>query len=102
MGGPTVRHRRSGSLVFALRRRENCLHARRQAAVKIAGLETRRNLLVNDSLAKRIGQDAFQSVADLQKHLVVLHENEQHRPVVFVLLPHLPRPRHAHGVILNG
>ena len=96
------RHRRSGSLVFALGRRENCLHACRQAAVEVAGLETRRDLLVNDAFAKRIGQDAFQSVADLQKHLVVLHKNEEHRPVVFVLLPHLPRPRHAHGVIVNG
>ena len=96
------RHRRSVSLVFTLGRREDCLHPRRQAAVEIAGLETRRDLLVNDAFAKRIGQDAFQSVADFNEHLVVLDENEKHRPVVFALLPHLPRPRHAHGVILNG
>ena len=96
------RHGRSVSPVLALDRRENRLYACRQAAVKIAGPETRRDFLVNDAFAERVGQDAFQSVADLQKHLVVLHKNKEHRPVVFALLPHLPRPGHAHGVIVNG
>ncbi len=84
------RHGRPGSFVFAFRRREDGLHASRQAAVEIAGLEARRDLLVNDALAQRVGQHAFQPVADLQKQLVFLHENEQHRAVVLVLLPHLP------------
>ena len=95
------RHRRSVSPIFTFDRRENRLHSRRQAAVKVAGPETRRDFLVNDAFAKRIGQDAFESVTDFQKHFVVLDKNEEHRPVVFALLPHLPRPRHAHGVIVN-
>ena len=94
------RHRRSGALIFAFDCRENRLHSRRQAAVKVARPETRRDLLVNDTLAERIGQDAFQSVADLDKHLVVLDKNEEHRSVVFAFLAHLPRPGHAHGVIV--
>ncbi len=96
------RHRRSVSLVFAFDRREHRLHPCRQAAVEIAGPEPRRDFLVNDALAQRVGQDAFQSVADFDEQLVVLDKNEEHRPVVFALLPHLPRPRHPHGVIVDG
>ena len=95
-------HRRSGSRVFALGGRKDRLYTRRQPAVEITGLETGGNLLVNDSLAQRIRQDALQSIAHLQKHFVVLDENEEHGPVVFVLLSHLSSPRHAHGIIFNG
>ncbi len=84
------RHRRSRSLIFALGCRKHRLHPRRQAAVEIAGSEPRRDFLVNDAFAQCIGQHAFQSVADFDEHLVVLDKNEEHRPVVFALLPHLP------------
>ncbi len=96
-----LRHSCSVPFVFTLGRSNDRLHTRRQTSIKITGLEARGNLLVNDPLANRVGQDAFQSVADLQKHFVILHENKKHRAVVFVLLTGHPRPGHAHGVIFH-
>lgn len=88
--------------ILALHGSQNRLNACRATAIKVAGLETRRDLFVNDAFAKRVGQNAFQSITDLQKHLVVLGENEKYRAVVIVFLPHFPRARHAYGVIFDG
>ena len=55
--------------------------ARAHAAIVVPGLETRRDFIGDDVLALRIGQHAFQPVAHLQKHFVILHKNEKHRAV---------------------
>jgi hypothetical protein len=78
------------------------MHTRSQAAVKIAGLETRRDLFINDPFAKRVGQNAFQSVPNLQKHFVVLDKNKEYCSIVLVALSHLPGSRHAHCIIFDG
>lgn len=90
------------AFVFSLHGGQNRLNTSSATAIVIAHLKARRDLFVNDAFADRIGQDAFQSVTNLQKHLVVLGENEKHRTVVIVLLSHFPRTRHAYGVILDG
>ena len=90
------------AFVFAPGRGENRGHACAQAAVEIAVAEPRLQLVINDLLGQRIRQRAFQAVADLQIHLMVLDEHEQHRPVVLRLLPHLPRLGHSHGIVLDG
>ena len=83
----TVRHRHPVPLVFTLGGGEDGLHARRQAALIITGLETRGNLLVQNPFAKRIRQYAFQSVTDLQKHLVVLHKRNSTAPLFLSFSP---------------
>lgn len=95
-------HRRARPFVFALNGGQNRLYARSTAAIKIAVVKTRRDLLVNNPFAKRIRQHGFQSIADLQKHLVALDKNKKHRAVVSILLTDFPGPRHADGVIING
>ena len=96
------RYGRPRPLVFAFDRGQNRLYARRQAAVEITGPEARRDFFINDTFAERIRQRTFQPIAHLEKHFVVLNENEEHRSVVFIFLAHLPRARHPYGVIVNG
>ena len=68
----------------------------------IPRFETRLDFILGDLFAKRIRQDAFQAVADLQKHLAILNEDKQYDAVVLGLLPNPPGARDADGVIIDG
>ena len=95
-------HSHPVAFVFAAYRGQNRMHAGSATTVEISTVEPRRNLLVYDPFTQRVGQNAFQSVAHLQKHLVVLDEDKQHRAVILFFLADFPRAGHSHGVILDG
>jgi hypothetical protein len=71
------------------------------AAVIVAQLEMRRDGLVDDAIRDRIGQRAFQSVADLDAHTAVVFRNQQDRAVVDPLAPQFPLVGHADAVLLD-
>ena len=102
MGGLAIGDGGAGSFIFAFGRSDDGLNPGGKSTVIIARLETRRNLLVNNPFAKGIGQHPFQSVADLQKHFVILNENEERRPVIFRFLTHRPRPKKPDRIIFDG
>src|SRR6185369_2680210 len=81
---------RAGALVLALRRRDHRVDAGLDAARVVAGPEARQDFLFLDLVRESVRQDAFQSVADLDAHLAVVHEDEQDRAIVLPLLPRLP------------
>ena len=95
-------HGRAGAFIFAFRGGHNGLHARSQTSIEIVVVKTRRNLFINDTLAQRIGQHAFQSVTHLHKHLMILNKNKKDHAVVLVLLAHFPGARDANSVIFDG
>ena len=76
--------------VFSLHGCQNRLDTCCATTVKIATVKSGRDLLVNDALANCVRQDTLQPITHLDKHLMLLHENEEHRAVVFAFLSHLP------------
>ena len=94
--------RASSSPVFAFGCGHDGLHAHGKSAVVVAGFEMRGDLFFNNSLAQRIGQNAFETITNLQIHFAILNEHEENRAVVFDFLPDAPPPRHADRVIFNG
>jgi len=94
-GGP-------GSFVFMPGRGKDGVDPGGQTSGIIPRFETRLDFILGDLFAKRIGQDAFQAVADLHKHLAILNENKQNDAVIPGLLPNPPGTRHADGVIIDG
>ena len=92
----------SGAFVLALCR----LHDRRDTGAQAAGIialaKVRLQFVFQDAFGYRIRQRAFQAIADLQVHLVILDEHEQHRAVALFFLSDAPRFRDADGVILDG
>ncbi len=89
----------AGSLVFAAHRLHHRGHARFQSAGVVAFLEERRDNVVGDVEAGRIGQRTFHAVAGLDKHLAVFDEDEKHSAVVASFLADTPGLRDALGVI---
>ncbi len=54
------------------------------AAAEIAGLEARRDRVGDDDLRQRVGQRAFEAVADLDAHLALVRRDQQQHAVVLL------------------
>src|SRR5262249_19052032 len=75
--------------------------AARNAFAEIAGLEARRHRVGYDHLRQRVGQGAFQAVADFDAYSALVRCNEQQYAVVFLLFPEPPLPEQFIGVRLD-
>ena len=89
----------AGALVFSAHRLHHRGHARLQSAGVVAFLKKRRNNVVGDVEAGRIGQRTLDAVAGLDKHLAVFDEDEKHGAVIASFLSDTPGLRDALGVI---
>src|ERR1700722_3433982 len=79
-------------------RSDRIVDAARNAAVEIAGLEAGRDGVGDDDLADRVGQRAFEAIADLEAHLVFLRSDEKQQAVVLLRLAELPQAKEFVGV----
>ena len=82
-------------------RGDGVVDAARNAAVEIARLEARRDGIGDDDLADRVGQRAFEAIADLEAHLVLLGGDEKQQAVVLLRLAELPQAEEFVGVGLD-
>ena len=82
--------------------RQHGVHARIDAAREIALLELRRDGRGDDDLGQRIRQRALEAVADLDAQLALVGRDQKQHAVVVLLLPELPVPEEAVGVILDA
>ena len=69
---------------------DHAVDAGGNAAGKIAGLEFRRDVLVDDALGGGVGERALEPVADLDAKVTIVLGNDQQRAVVDLLAPDLP------------
>ena len=72
------------------------------AAVEVVRLELRRHDVADDAARRRVGQRAFEAVADLDAHLAVVRHDDDEHAVVLALLAELPRFEHARRVLLDA
>jgi hypothetical protein len=97
-----VSHGPAGAFVLATGGGENGVNARNHAGIEVTGGKTRFDPLLNDALGDGVWDSALQAVANLEEHLPILNEHEQHGTVVLALLPYRPGLRHPNRVVLNG
>jgi hypothetical protein len=97
----SLRDRPPGPFIFILGRRQNGIHPGGQSARIILRLKTRFDFILRDLLARRIRQNALQTVTHLNEHLPVLNEHKKNNAIVLDLLSDFPGARHANGVIVN-
>lgn len=95
-------NRGAGPLVFSVNRGDDRIDPGLQTTCVVSRFEMWLDLIFSDLFAGRIGQRAFQAVADLNKHLAVLYEDKENDAIVFALLPHAPGPSHTNRVIVDG
>ena len=72
------------------------------AAGEIAGLELRRDVLVDDALGGDVGQRAFEAIADLDAQAAVVLGDDEQRAVVDLLAADLPGFRDPQRILLDG
>src|SRR5689334_12831866 len=85
----------AGSLVFASRCLEDRINSFGQPALIIVVSKVRLDPMLGNVECREVGQRAFQAVTDLNEHLSVLDEHEQHDAVALIFLPHAPGLRDA-------
>ena len=72
------------------------------AAAEIAGLEFRRDVLVDDALGRGVGERAFEAVTDLDAQPAIVLGDDEQRAVVDLLAADLPGLRDAKRILLDG
>ncbi|MNE66716.1 hypothetical protein D3C80_1622830 [compost metagenome] len=77
-------------------------HAVADALAEVAGLERRRDHLVDDHRTLRIGQPVFQAIADFDTQLALIPCNDQQGAVVLVLLPDPPIASQLITVVIDA
>ena len=82
--------------------RDDPVDAGGNPAGEIAGLEFRRDDLVDDAFGGDVGQRAFEAVADLDAQLAVVLGDDEQRAVVDLLAADLPGFRDAERKLLDG
>src|SRR5579883_1998065 len=92
----------AGTAVLALGSGHHRLNSRAQAPGVVAGLESRLDLFLDDSLGCCVGKCSLQAIPDLYEHLAVLDEHEKNRAVILRFLPDPPRLGYPHCVIIDG
>lgn len=92
---------RAIAFVLPSRRGNHRMNAVHHAAGEIAVAKSRTDFFIDDPLADRIRQSAFQAVSDLNEHLVRLDENEQDCTVIQPLAADFPLIGDANCVIVD-
>src|SRR5262249_21153190 len=95
-----MRRRRRRQLL-AVDDADHPVEAGRDAAGEIAGLEFRRDVLVDDALGGDVGQRAFEAIADLDTEVTVVLGDDEHGTVVDLLAADLPGFRRAERELLD-
>ena len=80
---------------------DDVVDAARDAVTEIAGLEPRRDGVGDDDLRQRVGQRAFEAIADLDPHAMLVRRHQQQDAVVLVRLAQLPCAEQLVGVGLD-
>ena len=80
---------------------DDVVDAARDAAGKIVGAEARDDRILDDEPGDRVGERAFEPVADLDAHLALVRRDDQQHAVVLVLLADLPGAAELHAEILD-
>ncbi len=86
---------------LALDHAHDAIDAGADAVVVIAALERGRDVLLDDPVGGRIGQRAFEAVADLDAHLAVVQRHEQQHAVVDLAAAELPLIDDTDRVLLD-
>jgi hypothetical protein len=87
--------------VFAARGGGHRVYAGGKAPGKISSAKPRRDFVLDDSFAQRVGQSPFQSVSRRDPHFVVLREHQQERAIVPPPLANAPRLEEANSIIFD-
>src|SRR5688572_28490427 len=87
---------------LALKPRDDCRHALLDAAVEVIFLEARCHHVANDPARVRVGERAFEPVADLDTHAAVLRHDHHQHAVVLAFLAELPLLEHAYRVLFDA
>ena len=74
---------------------------RRYRVIGMAGLNPRRHHFVDHTGRDRIGHYGFESVADLDPHLMILGHDEKGQPVIKPLPAYLPFRKGPDGPVLD-
>ena len=80
---------------------DDVVDAAGDAAGEIAGLEARRDGVGDDHLGQRVGQRAFEAIADLDAHPPLVGRDQQQHAVVLGLLAELPGAEQLVGIGLD-
>ena len=80
---------------------DDVVDAARDAAAEIARLEPWRDGVGDDDHRQRVGQRAFEAVADLDPHATLVRRHQQQDAVVLLRLAQLPRAEERVGVGLD-
>jgi len=76
--------------------------ARGDASGEIAGLESWRDVFVDNALGGGVGETALQAVPDFDTQMTVVLGNDKERAVVDLLAPDLPGFRNPDRILLDG
>ncbi len=95
------RNRFSRSFVLAPDRFADQIDPGGEGAFIIATAEMGLDMVLGDVECRNVRQRTFEAVADLNKHLAILNEDEQHDAVSFILLADTPGLGDTLCVILN-
>ena len=82
-------------------RGDDVVDAARDAAVEIAGLESRRDRVRNDDAGDGVGQRALEAVADLDAHPPLLRRDQKESAVVLFRFAQFPGAEQPVGVGLD-
>ena len=82
-------------------RGDDVVDAAGDAAVEVAGLESRRNRIGNDDAGDRVGQRALETVADLDAHPTLLRRDQEENAVVLGRFAQFPGAEELVGVGLD-
>src|SRR5207248_9933632 len=77
------------------------VHTGGHCGIGITGPDSGNNHIVNHTYRCCIGNDGFESIADLEPKLAIACHDEQNEPVVDTLSSHFPFLERAYGPILD-
>ncbi len=86
---------------LALDHAQDAIDAGVDAAVIIAALEGRGDVLLDDAIGRRVGQRALEPVADLDAHLAIIERDDQQDAVVHLLAAELPLLDDADRILVD-
>ncbi len=86
---------------LALDHTHDAVDAGADAVVVIAALERGRDVLLDDAVGRRVGQRAFEAVADLDAHLAVVQRDQQQHAVIDLAAAELPLVDDADRILLD-
>jgi len=92
-------NRFSRSFVFAADGFADQINSSSEATLITAASKQRLDLALGNVECCRVRQRAFQSIADLDKHLAILGEHKEHHAIAAVFLADAPRLCHALRVV---